>query len=100
MWVSEKVIQLQHSVACWLSCLLLNTRFVGWNLAKDDGFLTAIKIRSTTSFGGEVKLAVPCRKIIRHVEEPYKCDKRYLVGKIRCHLSPRSSCFAVMCVCW
>jgi hypothetical protein len=25
----------------------------------DDGFLRAIKIHSTTSFGGEVKLSVP-----------------------------------------
>jgi hypothetical protein len=27
-----------------------------------DGFLRVIKIRSTTSFGGEVKPLVPCRK--------------------------------------
>jgi hypothetical protein len=27
-----------------------------------DGFLRAIKIRSKTSFGGEVKPSVPCRR--------------------------------------
>jgi hypothetical protein len=27
------------------------------------------KIRSTTFFGGEVKLSVPCRKILRHVKD-------------------------------
>jgi hypothetical protein len=27
-----------------------------------DGFLRVIKIRSTTSFGGEVKSSVPCRR--------------------------------------
>jgi hypothetical protein len=27
-----------------------------------DGFLRVIKIRSTTSFGGEVKPSVPCRR--------------------------------------
>jgi hypothetical protein len=43
---------------------------VGSNPADDDGFLRGIQIRSTTSFGGEVKLSVPCRKILRHVEDP------------------------------
>jgi hypothetical protein len=31
-----------------------------------DGFLMAIKIRSTPSFGWEVKPEFPCRKILRH----------------------------------
>jgi hypothetical protein len=35
--------------------MALNPRFAGSNPADSDGFLTAIKIRSTTSFGGEVK---------------------------------------------
>jgi hypothetical protein len=30
------------------------------------------KIRSTTSFGGEVKPSLPCRKILRHVKDPYR----------------------------
>jgi hypothetical protein len=34
----------------------LDPRFVGSNLAKDEGFSRKIKIRSTTSFRGEVKL--------------------------------------------
>jgi hypothetical protein len=29
------------------------------------------KIRSTTFVGGEVKLSVQCRKILRHVKEPH-----------------------------
>jgi hypothetical protein len=37
-----------------------------------DGFLRAIKIRSTPSFGGEVKPEVPCRKILRHVKDLMK----------------------------
>jgi hypothetical protein len=37
-----------------------------------DGFLRAIKIRSTPSFGREVKPEVPCRKILRHVIDPLK----------------------------
>jgi hypothetical protein len=36
------------------------------------------KILITISFGGEVKPSVPCRKILRYVEEPYKYKERYL----------------------
>jgi hypothetical protein len=43
-----------------VACLPLDPRFTGSNLAEDDGFLRVIKIHSTTSFGGEVKLSVPC----------------------------------------
>jgi hypothetical protein len=51
-----------------------------------------IQIRSTTSFGGEVKPAVPCRKILWHVKKN-KCE-------IRVYLSPSFSCFAARCICW
>jgi hypothetical protein len=34
--------------------------------------LREIKIRSMPSFGGEVKLSDPCRKILWHVKEPFK----------------------------
>jgi hypothetical protein len=37
---------------------------------EDDEFLMAIKIRSTTPFGGEVKPLVPCHKILCHVKTP------------------------------
>jgi hypothetical protein len=49
----------------------MNPRFAGLNLAEDDGFLMAIKIHTTASFGGEVKPSVPCREILRHVKNPY-----------------------------
>lgn len=38
--------------------------FVGSNQAEVDGFLRAIKIRSITSFGREVKPGVPCDTFI------------------------------------
>jgi hypothetical protein len=47
-----------------VACLPLDPRFAGSKPAEDDGFLRVIKIRSTTSFGGEVDL--------RHVKEPYE----------------------------
>jgi hypothetical protein len=36
------------------------------------------KVRGTTSFTGDVKPSAPCRKILRHVKEPQKNEKRYL----------------------
>jgi hypothetical protein len=65
----------------------LNPRFAYSNPAEDDGFLMAIKILSTTSFGGELKAAVPCRKILRRVNYPYSM-KEILVGKINGNFSP------------
>jgi hypothetical protein len=43
-----------------------------FKLGRDEGFLRTIKIRSTPSFGGEVKPLAPCRKILRHVVEPFE----------------------------
>jgi hypothetical protein len=40
--------------------------------SQGDGFLKAIKIRSTPSFEWEVKPEVPCRKILRYVKNPFK----------------------------
>jgi hypothetical protein len=45
-----------------VACLPLDPRFAGSNPAEDDGFSRVIKIRSTPSFGGEVKPSVPCRR--------------------------------------
>jgi hypothetical protein len=47
----------------------LDSRFTGSNPAKDNGFLMAVKIRILTSFGGDVKLLVPCCKILQHIKE-------------------------------
>jgi hypothetical protein len=57
-----------------------------------DGFLRVIKIRSTTSFGGEVKPSVPCRRFTAlkrtfgHEEEPVVSVSKIQSG----HFSPKS----------
>jgi hypothetical protein len=56
------------SVVYCLTCLPFDQRFAGSNPAEDDVFLRAIKIRITTSSGGEVKPSVQC-KILRHVKD-------------------------------
>jgi hypothetical protein len=64
-------------------------RFAGSNQAKDNGFLRTIKIGSMTSFGGEVKLVVPCREILWHVKDT--CCKKAILVKINGHFSPSFS---------
>jgi hypothetical protein len=51
--------------------------FVGSNPAKGDEFLNVI-IRSTPSFGGEVKPLAPCLKISWHLKDPFESTKQML----------------------
>jgi hypothetical protein len=39
--------------------------------------LRAINIRSTTSFGGEIKPDAPCRNILGHVKIVCKYEQKY-----------------------
>jgi hypothetical protein len=55
---------------------------MGSNLAENSGFLRVIKIRSITSFGGEVNPLAQCCKILEHVTDPYSMNE-IPVGKIR-----------------
>jgi hypothetical protein len=41
-------------------------------LGRGDGYLRAIKIRSTPSFGGEVKPLAPYSTILRHVKKYFE----------------------------
>jgi hypothetical protein len=88
------------SVVQCLSFLPLDPKLAGSNPVKDDGFLRTIKIRSTTSFGGEVKPTAPRRKILRHVKELCGVWKIYFVGNIRRHFSPSFSRFTTSCLYW
>jgi hypothetical protein len=42
----------------------------GFKPGRGDGFLRVIKICSMPSFRWEVKLEVPCLKILQHVKDP------------------------------
>jgi hypothetical protein len=55
-----------------VSVLAIGPKGCGFKPGRGDGFLRAIKIRSTPSFGWEVKPEVPCRKILRHVKDPLR----------------------------
>jgi hypothetical protein len=51
-----------------VSVLAIGSKRGGFEPGQGDGFLRAIKIRSTPSFGWEVKPEDPFRKILRHVK--------------------------------
>jgi hypothetical protein len=55
-----------------VSVLATGLKGRGFETGQGDGFLSAIKIRSTFSFGWEVKPEVPCHKILRHVKNLLK----------------------------
>jgi hypothetical protein len=48
-----------------VSVLATEPKVRGFEPGKDDGYLRAIKISSTPSFGREVKPECPCRKVLR-----------------------------------
>jgi hypothetical protein len=55
-----------------ISVFATGPRDRGFRLGRGDGFLRAIKIRSTPSLGWAVKVKVPCRKILLHVKDPLR----------------------------
>jgi hypothetical protein len=71
---TQKCVILKRTVnvSDMAACFLLGPRFAGSVPVEGDGFLRAIQIRSTTYFGGEAKPSAPCRKISRHVKNPFE----------------------------
>jgi hypothetical protein len=55
-----------------VSVLATGPEVLGFKPGRGDGFLRAIKIRSTTSFGWETKQEVPCPEILPHVKNPLR----------------------------
>jgi hypothetical protein len=52
--------------------LAVGPKICGFKPGQGRWIFKGKKIPIMMSFVGEVKLSVPCRKIIRHVKEPYK----------------------------
>jgi hypothetical protein len=55
-----------------VSVLATGPKGCGFEPDQGSQFLRAIEIRSTPSFGWEVKPEIPCRKILRHVKDVLK----------------------------
>jgi hypothetical protein len=67
--------------------MLLDPRFAGSHPAEDSGFLRAMKILSTPSYGEEVKPLAQCLRIfLLLVKEPFVALKRCLVGLSQSYL--------------
>jgi hypothetical protein len=70
-----------------VACLPLDPKFASSNTAEDSGiFKGGKKVRRTTSFVGEVKPSVPCRRFTACLRI-LRVWKRYLIGNIQHFLS-------------
>jgi hypothetical protein len=73
--------QVYQCVYIWSPCgvmvsmLAVGPKVRGLKPDGGDGFLRAIKIHSTTSFRGEVKLSALCYKILLHSKELYEYER-------------------------
>jgi hypothetical protein len=80
-----------------VSVLATGPKYRRFKPGRGNGFLRAIKISSTPSFGGEVKPQIPYRKSLRHFKDPLRC-LRYWIGKI---FFPSSIPLTFLrCLCW
>jgi hypothetical protein len=61
-----------------ISVLAIGPKIRGFKPGRCDGFLRAIKICSTSSFGGEARPSALCR----HVRDPFKGRRDTLESKI------------------
>jgi hypothetical protein len=61
-----------------VSVLAIGFKVSGFKLGQGDGFLRAIKIRTTPSFGGKVKPEAPCGEIIRYIKKSLISMKQIL----------------------
>jgi hypothetical protein len=55
-----------------VSVLATGPKGCGFEPCQGNGFLRAIKIRSTPSFEWEVKTEVPCRKMLPHAKDLFE----------------------------
>jgi hypothetical protein len=58
-----------------VSVLAIGLKIRGFRPGRGRWNFRAIKIRSRTSFGGEVKPSAPCRKISGYVKEPPEYER-------------------------
>jgi hypothetical protein len=69
---------LNHNVALGdlvVSVFSIEPKVRGFRPGQKRWLFMGDKIRSNTFFGEEVKLSVPCCKILLHVKNPYNCER-------------------------
>jgi hypothetical protein len=76
-----------------VSVLAIRPKVRGFIPGRGDGFLRAMKICSTFSFGEEVKPEAPCCKILQHVKLTCTYEQKYFSRPKFIIPFARSSCF-------
>jgi hypothetical protein len=61
-----------------VSVLVTGSKIRGFKLTRSEGFLRAIKISITPSFGRELKPEAPCRNILGHTKEFYEFERNII----------------------
>jgi hypothetical protein len=61
----------RHLSGVMVSVFAIGPKVCGFKPGRGDGFLRAIKMHITPSFGGEEKPSAPSRKILRHVKNHF-----------------------------
>jgi hypothetical protein len=64
-----------HLGGVMVSVLVIGPKVRGFKFGQGYGFLRAIKIRRTRSFGREIALETACHKILRHVKDLYDYER-------------------------
>jgi hypothetical protein len=57
--------------------LAIGSMVCGFRPGRGHGSLRSIRLRSTSSFGGQVKPQAPCPRILRHVKTTCKYEQKY-----------------------
>jgi hypothetical protein len=71
------LFQLVVFVGLVVSVLVMRHKVHGFKPGRGT-FTRVKKICGMPSFGGEVKLSVPCHKILQHVKNPLKYEKYFI----------------------
>jgi hypothetical protein len=80
--------------------LATRTKVRGFKFGRGQWIFKEKKIRSTTSFGGEVKPSTPCLTTLWNFGDPCGvCDKNTLPAKLTDISREVSHCFTAMCSC-
>jgi mannitol-specific phosphotransferase system IIBC component len=82
IWFSITLVALGSLV---VACLSLGPKIRRFKRAEDDGFLRAMKIRNTVSFGRKVKPSATCRKISQYAKHTYEYERDASRAKYRGH---------------
>jgi hypothetical protein len=81
--IVSKMVSFSHLGGMIVRVLAIGPKLRGFKCCRGDGFLRALKIRSTPSFGRELKPSAPCRNIYYMQQITSECEHICFGGKIK-----------------